>query len=119
MQKKDEKKVYEVALAVTAEKYLKVAAATPEEAVREAARIYVEEIPVRLDKTDIDYVFINTSERHDDNSKITVKTSLSAQDGFDVNRIKTIVRKALNIEECDFNCESCRFDGYCPESLCD
>ena len=65
---KNNKKIYKVALAVTAEKYLKVSAENSEDAIKEAARIFRDELVVQLDKSDVDYVFISVSERLTDKS---------------------------------------------------
>ena len=114
---KDNKKTYEIALAVTAEKYLDVRAESPEEAVKEAVKIYNgDKISIHLDKDDIDYVFITAEDRLPDKSKITVKTALSGMDNFEMNKLETIVRKPQNIEECEFKCDDCFLAGICPEA---
>ena len=116
MQNKISKKTYDVVLAVTAEKLLKVSADNPEDAVREAVKIYSGgNLVVRLDNDDIDYVFITAEDRLPDKSKITVKTALSAMDDFEMNRVETIVRKPQNIENCEFECDDCIYAGICPE----
>lgn len=111
------KKTYDVVLAVTAEKLLEVSADNPEEAVREAVKIYNgDKINIHLGKDDIDYVFITAEDRLPDKSKITVKTALSAMDDFEMNRVETIVRKPQNIENCEFECDECIYAGICPEA---
>lgn len=116
MQNKISKKTYDVVLAVTAEKLLKVSADNPEEAVKEAVKIYNSDgLIVKLNKNDIDYVFITAKDRLPDKSKITVKTALSGMDDFEMNRLETIVRKPRNIENCEFECDECIYAGICPE----
>lgn len=113
---KNNKKIYKVALAVTAEKYLKVSAENSEDAIKEAARIFRDELVVQLDKSDVDYVFISVSERLTDKTKKTVRSSLAQFEDFEMCRLETSLEAPNKYASCNYECDTCNIAEACPEA---
>lgn len=114
---KNNKKTYKVTLAVTAEKYLRVSAENSEDAIKEAARIFRDELIVQLDKSDVDYVFISITERLADKTKKTVRTSLTGFEDFEVCRLETALEAPDKNASCNYECDTCHIAEACPEMI--